>query len=93
VLVSPRDVRDLLKIYGVPDDQRDSLIQLARDSRQKGWWHAYADGLQPQFASYELPEPKNNDRRPASCGRIRSVERRCDHRSFSTDAMNAAACS
>jgi len=52
VLVSPRDVRDLLEIYRVPDDQRDSLIQLARDSRQKGWWHAYADGLRPQFATY-----------------------------------------
>jgi transcriptional regulator with XRE-family HTH domain len=48
--VSPRDVRDLLKIYRVPDDQRDSLIQLARDARQKGWWHAYADGLRPTWA-------------------------------------------
>ena len=36
VLVSPRDVRDMLKIYRVPDDQRDTLIQLARDARQKG---------------------------------------------------------
>jgi len=52
VLVSPRDVRDLLKIYHVPSDQRDGLIQLARDARQKGWWHAYAHGLQPQVASY-----------------------------------------
>jgi transcriptional regulator with XRE-family HTH domain len=52
VLVSPRDVRDLLEIYHVPGDQRDSLIQLARDARQKGWWHAYADGLRPQFATY-----------------------------------------
>ena len=52
VLVSPRDVRDLLAIYGVPDDQRDSLIQLARDSRQKGWWHAYGDTVQPHLATY-----------------------------------------
>jgi len=52
VLVSPRDVRDLLPIYNVPEDQRESLIQLARDSRQKGWWHAYADGVRPQFATY-----------------------------------------
>jgi transcriptional regulator with XRE-family HTH domain len=52
VSVSPRDVRDLLRIYGVPDDQHDSLIQLARESRQKGWWHAYAEGVQPHFTTY-----------------------------------------
>jgi transcriptional regulator with XRE-family HTH domain len=52
VAVSPRDVRDLLLIYGVPDDQQDSLLQLARDSRQKGWWHAYSDGMQPHLATY-----------------------------------------
>ena len=52
VSVSPRDVRDLLRIYGVPADQHDSLIQLARDSRQKGWWHAYGDSVQPHLATY-----------------------------------------
>jgi transcriptional regulator with XRE-family HTH domain len=52
VLASPRDVRDLLRIYDVPGDQRDDLIQLARDSHQKGWWHAYAHGLQPQLVTY-----------------------------------------
>jgi transcriptional regulator with XRE-family HTH domain len=52
VSVSPRDVRDLLRIYGVPDDQRDSLIQLARESRQKGWWQAYGDSVEPHLATY-----------------------------------------
>jgi transcriptional regulator with XRE-family HTH domain len=52
VSVSPRDVRDMLQIYGVPPDQREELVQLARDSRQKGWWHAYADSIQPHFATY-----------------------------------------
>ena len=52
VSVSPRDVRDMLEIYGIPEDQRESLVQLARDSRQKGWWHAYSDTIQPQFATY-----------------------------------------
>jgi hypothetical protein len=36
VAVSPRDVRELLRIYGVSDDQHGSLIQLARESRRKG---------------------------------------------------------
>jgi len=52
VSVSPRDVRDMLDLYGVPAEQRESLVQLARDSRQKGWWHAYSDTMMPQFATY-----------------------------------------
>jgi transcriptional regulator with XRE-family HTH domain len=52
VSVSPRDVRDMLEFYGVPAAQRESLVQLARDSRQKGWWHAYSDTMQPQMATY-----------------------------------------
>jgi hypothetical protein len=52
VSVSPRDVRDMLDLYGVPAAQRENLVQLARDSRQKGWWHAYSDTIQPQFAAY-----------------------------------------
>ncbi len=52
VSVSPRDVRDMLELYGVPAGQRESLVQLARDSRQKGWWHAYSDTMQPQMATY-----------------------------------------
>src|SRR6202045_1543714 len=52
VSVSPRDVRDMLDLYGVPAEQRESLVQLTRDSRQKGWWHAYSDTMLPQFATY-----------------------------------------
>jgi transcriptional regulator with XRE-family HTH domain len=52
VSVSPRDVRDMLEIYGVPPDQRDGWVQLARESRQQGWWHAYADTVQPHYATY-----------------------------------------
>ncbi|HEX9538535.1 MAG TPA: helix-turn-helix transcriptional regulator [Streptosporangiaceae bacterium] len=52
VSVSPRDVRDMLDLYGVSAQQGASLVQLARDSRQKGWWHAYSDTIQPQFATY-----------------------------------------
>jgi transcriptional regulator with XRE-family HTH domain len=52
VSVSPRDVRDMLDLYGVPGEQRDDLVQLARESRHKGWWHAYSDAIQPRFATY-----------------------------------------
>ncbi len=52
VSVSPRDVRDMLELYRAPDEQRESLVQLARDSRQKGWWHAYSDAMLPHIATY-----------------------------------------
>lgn len=38
-----QDVRDMLDLYGVTGAERDSLLELVRQSRQRGWWHAYAD--------------------------------------------------
>jgi transcriptional regulator with XRE-family HTH domain len=43
VSATPRDVRDILDIYGVPEEERKDLIQIAREARQKAWWHAYTD--------------------------------------------------
>jgi transcriptional regulator with XRE-family HTH domain len=48
-----RDVRDLLDIYGLTDEpQREALVQLARESRQKGWWHTYGDVLPSEYAHF-----------------------------------------
>ena len=69
VLVSPRDVRDLLSIYGVPEDQRNSLIQLARESRQKGWWHTWGD-VQPHLATYLGMESEASEIRQYAVARI-----------------------
>jgi transcriptional regulator with XRE-family HTH domain len=52
VSVSARDVRDLLKIYAVPEALREGLIELARESRQKGWWQGYSDSVEPHLATY-----------------------------------------
>lgn len=44
VRATARDVRDLLEIYGIDGKERDELVQLARQAREKGWWHeAYSD--------------------------------------------------
>ena len=48
----PGDVRELLEIYGVTGTEADSLVQLARDARRKGWWHAYGRVLPPWFEAY-----------------------------------------
>lgn len=70
VSVTARDVRDLLRIYDVPEGQRDALIQLARESRQKGWWQAYGGGVQPHLATYLGMESEASEIRHYSVGRI-----------------------
>ncbi|MFK0116487.1 helix-turn-helix domain-containing protein [Streptomyces sp. NPDC090994] len=64
--ISQRDVRDLCGVYEV-EDQRivDSLMQMAKDSRQQGWWHAFGDipysvyiGLETDAESLRVYEPQ-----------------------------------
>ncbi|CAL9463807.1 hypothetical protein SUDANB6_02693 [Streptomyces sp. enrichment culture] len=48
-----RDVEDLLTLYGVTDEQeRASLISLAREANVAGWWHSYSDVLPSWFPTY-----------------------------------------
>ncbi|MFF9626203.1 helix-turn-helix domain-containing protein [Streptomyces griseosporeus] len=64
--ISQRDVRDLCNVYEV-EDQRivDSLMQMAKDSRQQGWWHTFGDipysvyiGLETDAASLRVYDPQ-----------------------------------
>jgi transcriptional regulator with XRE-family HTH domain len=49
---NPRDIADLLEIYGITDvEQRDYLITLARQGRERGWWHPYRE-LSPTYFTY-----------------------------------------
>lgn len=42
--ISQRDVRDLCDVYNVADEQmRSSLMEMAKESRQRGWWHDFND--------------------------------------------------
>jgi transcriptional regulator with XRE-family HTH domain len=44
VTATPRDVRDMLELYGVGGKQREDLLQLAHEARRKdAWWHSYRD--------------------------------------------------
>ncbi|GHH68835.1 transcriptional regulator [Streptomyces sulfonofaciens] len=64
--ISQRDVRDLCGVYEV-DDHRivESLMQMAKDSRQQGWWHSFGDipysvyiGLETDAASLRVYDPQ-----------------------------------
>lgn len=53
VPIRPRDVGDLLDLYGVTDPgRREALLGLARDSRKRGWWHTYNDVVPAWFEVY-----------------------------------------
>ncbi|HET9657456.1 MAG TPA: helix-turn-helix transcriptional regulator [Kineosporiaceae bacterium] len=48
-----RDVADLLTYYGVEDpEQREALLELARDANTPGWWHDFDDVLPNWFQTY-----------------------------------------
>lgn len=64
--ISQRDVRDLCGVYEVEDHRIiDSLMQMAKDSRQQGWWHTFGDipysvyiGLETDAASLRVFAPQ-----------------------------------
>jgi transcriptional regulator with XRE-family HTH domain len=64
--ISQRDVRDLCGVYEVEDPRIvESLMQMAKDSRQQGWWHAFGDipysvyiGLETDAESLRVYEPQ-----------------------------------
>lgn len=44
--LNPQDVRALAEYYGVSEGQeRDALVELAKQSKLKGWWERYGDLL------------------------------------------------
>ncbi|MBQ1099071.1 helix-turn-helix domain-containing protein [Streptomyces sp. NPDC097107] len=48
-----RDVEDLLTLYGITDEQeRSSLLSLAKEANVAGWWHSYSDVLPSWFPTY-----------------------------------------
>jgi transcriptional regulator with XRE-family HTH domain len=79
VSVTPRDVRDLLEIYGASAELQEALVQLARESRQKGWWQAYGDTVQPHFATYLGMESAASEIRVYAVSRIPSLLQTSDY--------------
>src|SRR6266571_555142 len=50
--IRPTDLRLLLDIYGVQDEQRELLLMLAREARQRGWWQSYSSAIPDWFQVY-----------------------------------------
>lgn len=52
VSVMPPVARALLELYGVDEPDVESLLQVAREARKRGWWQAYDDVLPDWFEVY-----------------------------------------
>jgi hypothetical protein len=48
-----RDIRDLLRVYGVDDEERTELEELAIQARARPWWREYSDVFENEFPGFE----------------------------------------
>lgn len=47
------DIRDLLRVYGVDEAERDQLEELAIKSRARPWWREYSAIFENEFPGFE----------------------------------------
>ncbi|MEU8302816.1 helix-turn-helix transcriptional regulator [Actinomadura sp. NPDC048955] len=62
------DVETMCRVYGAPEELKIALMGLAKETKGKGWWHAYGDvipesfdlfiGLEEAASSLELYSPE-----------------------------------
>src|SRR5690348_16417706 len=46
------DVEAMCRVYGAPDDLTEALKGLAKETKGRGWWHAYGDVIPDGFDLY-----------------------------------------
>ena len=54
--IRPKELRELLTEYGVPDPEQAALVTIASRGGQRGWWHPYADVLPGAYLDYVIME-------------------------------------
>jgi transcriptional regulator with XRE-family HTH domain len=63
---SPRDVRDILALYQVGEAETEDLLEVAKETRQRGWWQRQGAVLTSAFIGFE-----------AAAQYVRSYEAQC----------------
>jgi transcriptional regulator with XRE-family HTH domain len=54
--IRPRDLRDLLAEYSVPEQEQRTLTAIAHPNRASTWWHPYTDVLPGTWLDYLITE-------------------------------------
>ena len=52
VSMRSHDVRTMCEIYGASPEMTEALVALARETKARGWWHAYSDAVPEWFELY-----------------------------------------
>jgi transcriptional regulator with XRE-family HTH domain len=50
--VRPKELRELLVEYGVEEDRRETLLTIARQAHQAGWWQSYRHVLSDAYQDF-----------------------------------------
>ena len=48
----PKELKQILDLYGLPEQDHDRYLDLAKGSRVKGWWDDYGDTIPRDYATY-----------------------------------------
>jgi transcriptional regulator with XRE-family HTH domain len=54
--IRPKELRELLAEYGVPDREQAALVAIASRGGRRGWWHPYTDVLPGPYLDYVIME-------------------------------------
>ena len=54
--IRPKELRELLAEYGVPEGEQAALVAIASRGGPGGWWHPYADVLPGAYLDYVIME-------------------------------------
>ncbi|MFH8593468.1 helix-turn-helix domain-containing protein [Streptomyces rimosus] len=65
--VQPSDVDALCRFYETSDDLRELLKELAKQSKTRGWWHAYGSAVPSWFSVYVGLEAAASSLRTYEC--------------------------
>jgi transcriptional regulator with XRE-family HTH domain len=54
--IRPKELRELLAEYGVPEGDQAALVAIASRGGQRGWWHPYAGSFSEAYLDYIIME-------------------------------------
>jgi transcriptional regulator with XRE-family HTH domain len=54
--IRPKELRELLTEYGVPESDQAALVAIASRGGQRGWWHPYAGSFSEAYLDYVIME-------------------------------------
>jgi transcriptional regulator with XRE-family HTH domain len=54
--IRPKELRELLTEYGVPEGEQGALVAIASRGGQHGWWQPYADIFSEAYLDYVIME-------------------------------------